>query len=132
MKISAIIIFPSESSWGVIYVTFGNFLFIIGLCKLTRNINLRWRILLIAAIFIGSLAILLISDYINVRRNNVAPMIRISTLYLGSDDGDLLYYDTPFYDVIKCDVKNGKDFKIVKNKHYTNEDLYEYCSKKAS
>ncbi len=128
--ISAVIIFPSESSWGVIYITFGNFLFIMGICKLTRTMKLKWRLLLIAFIFLGSLAILLISDYINVRRNNVAPMIRISTLYLASDDGDLLYYDTPFYDVIRCGVKEDKNFDIVKNKKYTNEDLYEYCANK--
>ena len=30
----------------------------------------------------------------------------------------------PFYDVIKC----GDKFNIVKNKKYTHEELFEYCS----
>ena len=46
-------------------------------------------------------------------------------MYLGSDE-ELLYYDTPFYDVIKCNDK----FNIVKNKNYTHEELFDYCQTK--
>ena len=50
-------------------------------------------------------------------------MFRKTSMYLAGD-GELLYYDTPFYDVIKCNDK----FNIVKNKNYTHEELFEYCS----
>ena len=125
ISISAIMIFPSESSWGSIYSVFGVMLFVIGISKLTRNIKYQYRLLLILAIFVGALSILFVTDYINVKRNNEAPMFRETTTYLGSDF-DVLYYDTPFYDVIKCNDK----YNAVKNKNYTHEELFEYCAKK--
>ena len=125
ISMSAIMIFPSESSWGSIYSVFGVIIFLIGMSKLTRGIKYFKRLLLLLIIFLCTLGIFLITDYINVKRNNVAPMFRKTTTYLGSDGGDVLYYDALFYDVIKC----NNEFNIVKNKSYTNEELFEYCSK---
>ena len=125
ISMSAIMIFPSESSWGSIYSVFGVIIFLIGMSKLTRGIKYFKRLLLLLIIFLCTLGVFLITDYINVKRNNVAPMFRKTTTYLGSDDGDVLYYDALFYDVIKC----NNEFNIVKNKSYTNEELFEYCSK---
>ena len=125
ISMSAIMIFPSESSWGSIYSLFGVIIFLIGMSKLTRGIKYSKRLLLLLIIFLCTLGVFLITDYINVKRNNVAPMFRKTTTYLGSDDGDVLYYDALFYDVIKC----NNEFNIVKNKSYTNEELFEYCSK---
>jgi len=125
ISMSAIMIFPSESSWGSIYSVFGVVIFIIGISKLTNKIKLSERLLLILVIFLGSLGILFFTDYINVKRNNVAPMFREISMYLGGDE-EVLYYDTPFYDVIKCDDK----FNIVKNKKYTHEELFDYCLNK--
>ena len=123
ISLSAIMIFPSESSWGSIYSVFGVGIFIIGISKLTNKIKLSKRLLLILVIFLGSFGILFFTDYINVKRNNVAPMFRVTSMYLGGD-GEVLYYDTPSYDVIKCNNK----FSIVKNKNYTHEELFDYCS----
>ena len=122
IAMSAIMMFPSESSWGSIYSVFGVTIFIIGISKLTRGIKYSKRLLLVLSIFIGALAILFFTDYINVKRNNVAPMFRETSTYLGGDK-EVLYYDTPFYDVIKCNDK----FNVVKNKNYTHEELFEYC-----
>lgn len=124
ISMSAIMIFPSESSWGSIYSVFGTIIFIIGLAKLTRHIKYYKRLLLILITFLGTLGILFFTDYINVKRNNVAPMFRETVTYVGADDGAILYYDAPFYDVIKCNEK----FNIIKNKKYTHEELFEYCS----
>ena len=124
ISMSAIMIFPSESSWGSIYSVFGVIIFVIGISKLTNKIKWWKRLLLILIIFLGTLSILFFTDYINVKRNNVAPMYRETSTYLGGDE-ELLYYDTPFYDVIKCNDK----FNIVKNKNYTHEELFDYCSK---
>ena len=123
ISMSAIMIFPSESSWGSIYSVFGVLLFVIGISKLTNKMKMWNRLLLILLIFLGTLGILFFTDYINVKRNNVAPMFRETSMYLGGDE-ELLYYDTPFYDVIKCNEK----FNIVKNKNYTHEELFIYCS----
>ena len=126
IAMSAIMIFPSESSWGSIYSVFGVTIFIIGISKLAKHIKYSKRILLILAIFLGTLGILFFTDYINVKRNNVAPMFRETSTYVGSDNKDILYYDTLFYDVIKC----NDNFNIVKNKNYTHKELFDYCSNK--
>ena len=126
IAMSAIMIFPSESSWGSIYSVFGVTIFIIGISKLAKHIKYSKRILLILAIFLGTLGILFFTDYINVKRNNVAPMFRKTSTYVGSGNEDILYYDTPFYDVIKC----NDNFNIVKNKNYTHKELFDYCSNK--
>ena len=124
ISMSAIMIFPSESSWGSIYSVFGVIIFVIGISKLTSKMNIGKRLLLVLVIFLGSLSILLFTDYINVKRNNVAPMFRETSTYLGGDR-EVLYYDTLLYDVIKCNDK----FNIVKNKNYTHEELFDYCDK---
>lgn len=125
ITITAITIFPSESSWGSIYSVFGVTIFTIGISKLTRNMKYSIRLLLILIIFLGTLSILFITDYINVKLNNEAPMYRETVTYLGGDI-EVLYYDAPFYDVIKC----GDKYNIVKNKKYTHEDLFKYCDNK--
>ena len=121
--ISAIMIFPSESSWGSIYSVFGTMIFVIGISRFTKNLKLGYRLLLIFFIFLGILGMLFLTDYINVKRNNEAPMFRETTLFLGTEAGEILYYDTPFYDVIKC----GDNYKIIKNKKYTHEELFDFC-----
>ena len=125
ISMSAIMIFPSESSWGSIYSVFGVTIFITGISKITRSIKIKQRLILVFFIFVGTLDILLFTDYINVKRNNQAPMFRVTAAYYGSDAGEVLYYDTPFYDVIKCDEK----FHAVKNKDYSQDELIEYCIK---
>ena len=124
ISMSAIMIFPSESSWGSIYSVFGIIVFIIGISKLTKGIKYSKRLPLILVIFVCALGILFFTDYVNVKRNNVAPMFRGTTTYLGSEDREVIYFDTPFYDVIRC----GDKFNIVKNKNYEYEELFEYCS----
>ncbi len=53
-------------------------------------------------------------------------MFRETSTYIANDYGKVLYYDTPFYDVIKCNEK----YNIVKNKTYTHEELFDYCFNK--
>ena len=113
-----------KSSWGSVYSVFGVMIFVIGISKLTRTIKYYKRLLLILVIFIGTIGVLFFTDYINVKYNNEAPMFRETSTYVGSDFGNVLYYDTPFYDVIKCNDK----YNIVKNKKYTQEELFVYCS----
>ena len=123
--LSAIMIFPSESSWGSIYSVFGTIVFTIGISKLTRPLKYYKRLIIILSIYILTIGTLFFADYISVKRNNVAPMFRETSTYLGGDE-ELLYYDTPFYDVIKC----GDKYNVVKNKKYTHEELFDYCLNK--
>ena len=125
ISMSAIMIFKSESSWGSIYSVFGLVIFVIGISKLTNKMIMWKRLSLVLLIFIAALSILIFTDYINVKRNNVAPMFRETSTYLGGDE-EVMYYDSLFYDVIKCNDK----FNIVKNKNYTHEELFKYCLNK--
>jgi len=125
IAMSAVIMFPSESSWGSIYSVFGVMIFVIGVSKLTKKLKIGIRLLIIALLMFGSLGTIMLSDYMSVKEFNQAPMVRITTTYLGGDS-EVLYYDTPFYDVIKCNDK----FNIVKNKNYTHEELFAYCENK--
>ena len=122
ISLSAIMIFPSESSWGSIYSVFGVIIFLLGISKLTKGMKIFVRLPLLLIIFLSALGILLFTDYINVKKNNVAPMFRTSSTYLGGDE-EVLYYDTAFYDVIRCNDK----YSITKNEKYTHEELFEYC-----
>ena len=58
ISMSAIMIFPSESSWGSIYSVFGVIIFLIGMSKLTRGIKYSVRLPLLLIIFLGTLGIL--------------------------------------------------------------------------
>ena len=125
ITISAIMIFPSESSWGSIYSVFGSIVFVIGISKITSKMNYFKRLLIVFFVMIATFGIFIFTDYINVKNNNQAPMFRYTTTYLGDDTGDVLYYDAVLYDVIKCNDK----YNIVKNKKYTHEELFNYCEK---
>ena len=126
ISMSAVMMIKSESSWSSIYSVLGIIIFTIGISKILSKVKLIKRLILITIIFICSISILKFTDYINVKMNNEAPMFRLTALYLGSDDYDVLYYDTLFYDVIKC----GDKFNIVEDKNYTDEELFNYCEKK--
>ena len=124
ISISAIAIFPSESSWGSIYSVFGIVLFIIGISKLTNKMKMGKRLLLILVIFLGSIGILLFTDYFNVKYNNAAPRFRMSTAYFG----DVIIHDTPFYDVVLCEKDSKyKTYTIVKNGTVNMDNGFNYC-----
>lgn len=124
ISLSAIMIFPSESSWGSIYSVFGIIIFMIGIARMINTIKWHKRFLLIAIIFIETMGILLFTDYINVKTNDEAPMFRIKT----TTTGDVIYYDTLFYDVYRCNFDKDNEYWVVsKNNNPTIEDLINYC-----
>lgn len=124
ISLSAIMIFPSESSWGSIYSVFGIIVFMIGI---SRNINtIRWykKLLFLSIIFIGAMGTLLFTDYVNVKSNKEAPMFRLTT----TTTGKVIYYDTLFYDVYRCNFDEDNEYWVIeKNKKTTIEELINYC-----
>ncbi len=124
ISMSSIMIFPSESSWSSFYSVFGIIIFVIGISKLTNKMKYGKRLLLIFIIFIGTLGIMFLMDYINVKNNNSAPMFRGDTTYLEN----ITIYDTPFYDVVLCEKGTiYEQYNIVKNNKINFENVYEYC-----
>ena len=124
VSISAIMIFPSESSWGSVYSVFGIIIFMIGIAKILKSIKWYKRLFIMIVIFSVSMGILLFTDYINVKFNKEAPMFRTVTTTAGS----VIYYDTPFYDVYRCNFDEDDEYwTIEKNSKKTIRDLIEYC-----
>lgn len=126
LAITAMTIFPSESSWGSIYSVLGAIISLIGVSKFTKKLIYGKRLLCNFGYFILFISMLFILDYLSVVSIEQAP--RFSTYKITADN--TIYYDTPFYDVVRCN-KDSKDefFKILKNQNYDNNDIVKYCKK---
>lgn len=124
ISISAIMIFPSESSWGSIYSVLGIIVFMVGISRITNTIKWYKRLLFISIIFIGTMGVLLFTDYVNVKNNNEAPMFRLET----TTTGNVIYYDTLFYDVYRCNFDEDNEYWVIeKNNNPTIEESINYC-----
>ena len=129
ISISAIMIFPSESSWSSIYSVFGIMIFMIGIARILHGLKWYIRVCLITVIFIFSIGLLLFTDYINVKMKDQAPMVRYRTMYVS----DVIYYDTPFYDVFRCNFDKQNEYWVIEpNKKYTDIEVMNYCKDKSS
>lgn len=125
ISISAIMIFPSESSWGSIYSVFGIMIFMIGIARITHTIKWYKRLFLFFVVFFGAMGVLLFTDYMNVKLNNEAPMFRLVT----TTTGNVIYYDTLFYDVYRCNFDEDNEYwTIQKNNSPTIQELINYCN----
>lgn len=124
ISLSAIMIFPSESSWGSIYSVFGIMIFMIGIARITHAMKWYKHLLLLLIVFFGAMGILLFTDYVNVKRNNEAPMFRVKT----TTAGNVIYYDTLFYDVYRCNFNEENEYWVIsKNNNTTIKELINYC-----
>lgn len=124
ISLSAIMIFPSESSWGSIYSLFGIIVFMIGIARVINVVKWYIKLLLIIMIFVGAMIILLFTDYLNVKMNDEAPMFRLKT----TTTGNVIYYDTLFYDVYRCNFDEDNEYWVIeKNSKPTIEELINYC-----
>ena len=124
ISISAIMIFPSESSWGSIYSLFGIIIFMFGMVRIISVSKWYKKFLFLAIIFVGAFGTLLFTDYINVKNNKEAPMFRLTT----TTTGDVIYYDTLFYDIYRCNFDTENEYWIIeKNGKPSIENLIDYC-----
>lgn len=124
VSISALSMFKSESSWGAIFAVFGGLISTFGLFVLIRKLKLVKRIILSIAYFIVFILLMVFIDFLSVINIKQAPRFRISTMYIG----EVIYYDNLFYDVMRCDEDTkAETFNVVPNKHYTDEELFNYC-----
>ena len=124
ISVSAIAIFPSESSWGSIYSVFGAIVSLIGVSRFTRRLTHPKRLLCNFSYFLIFIALLVMIDYIGVVNIHQAP--RFSLVKVSGEN--IVYYDTPFYDVVRCNVdKYNETFKVIKNQKYDKENIDNYC-----
>ena len=124
ISISAIMIFPSESSWSSIYSVFGVLVFMVGISKMMKLFKWYIRLAFVSIVFILTMGLLLFTDYINVKTNDEAPMFRTTT----TTTGNVIYYDTLFYDVYRCNFDEDDEYWVIeKNSKPTINELINYC-----
>ena len=124
ISLSAIAIFPSESSWGAIYSVFGAIISLLGVSRFTKKLNHSKRLICNFGYFIIFIAVLFIIDYIGVINIHQAPRFSIVTV-----TGDnVIYYDTLFYDVVRCNVDSDNEtFTVIKNGKYDRDNIDAFC-----
>lgn len=121
------IIFPSKSNWGSVYSVLGAIISLIGVAKFTKRLSYEKRLICNFGYFILFVAMLFILDYVSIVSIKKAP--RFSTYKISEDT--VIYYDTPFYDVIRCNKDtNNEYYKVLKNQNYNNNDIVEHCKNK--
>jgi transcriptional regulator with XRE-family HTH domain len=124
ISITAVAIFPSESSWGSIYSVLGAIISLIGVSKFTKRLSFFKRLLCNFGYFLIFIALLIVIDYIGVVNIKQAPRFSLVTV----SGENVIYYDTPFYDVVRCDVnKDNEIFKVIKNQKYDKNNIDNYC-----
>ena len=103
---------------GVIFSTLGFF----ELVKSKSNLK---TLIYLVLFFIGYMATIMFLDYIGVSYNNRPPIFSVKTTTIDST----IYYDTLFYDVIRCH-KNSKEetYEIIKNQKYNDKIIMNYCN----
>ena len=124
ISITAVGIFPSESSWGSIYSVFGGIISLIGVSRFTKRLTYPKRLFCNFSYFLIFILLLMTIDYIGVINIHQAP--RFSLVKVTGEN--IIYYDTPFYDVIRCNVdKDNETFKVIKNQKYDRNNIDSYC-----
>ena len=124
ISITAIAIFPSESSWGSIYSVLGAIIFLIGVSRFTKRLSYPKRLISNFGYFFIFISVLMTIDYIGVVNIHQAP--RFSLVKVSGEN--IIYYDTLFYDVVRCNVnKDNETFKVIKNQKYDRDNIDNFC-----
>ncbi len=111
--ISALMVFPSESSWGSIYSVFGSVILVIGVWVMLRSRAVKRRVRILAAVgcILALFAAFTVSDYIAVEHFHQVPRFRYMTGY-DSEHPDQLVHKTLFFTAVQ------------ENPGEENEDVY--------
>ena len=124
IAVSAVAIFPSESSWGSIYSVFGAIISLIGVSRFTKKLTYPKRLFCNFSYFLVFVLVLMTIDYIGVVNIHQAP--RFSLVKVTGEN--VIYYDTLFYDVVRCNVdKDNETFRVIKNGKYDRDYIDNFC-----
>lgn len=124
ISFSGMLMFPSESSWGSHFALLGIIISTIGIGILFYKLKFYKKILMITGYVIVSLSLFFIIDYIGVVNIKQAP--RFSIVKVSGEN--VIYYDTLFYDVVRCNVDDeNEEYKIINNQKYDILSIDKYC-----
>ena len=118
IAITAMTIFPSESSWGSIYSVLGGIVSLIGISRFSKKLNYRKRLLINFGYFVLYVAMLFLIDYISVVNIKQAP--RFS--YLKETGDNMIIYKAPLYNVYRINRDTKNEYYIIDTKKIYTED----------
>ena len=100
--VSALSIFPSDSSWGSFYAVFGSVFLLAGIYFLIRQVVAQWGVRIL--IVLGCIGLLFgtfaLSDFIAVTQFDQVPRFRYETIY-DSRNSDEIVYKTIFFTAVQ-------------------------------
>ena len=124
VSLTAVAIFPSESNWSSIYSTCGLIISLIGFAKIVRKVSYTKRLLLNYGFFFLFATLLFTLDYLNVKLNDEPPMFSKETITIDTT----IYYDTPFYDVFRCNYNKYNEYWVIEsNSKHNDKSIRNYC-----
>lgn len=117
IAITALTVFPSESSWGSIYSVLGGIVSLIGVSRFSKKLNYAKRLLINFGYFILFIVMLFLIDYISVVNIKQAP--RFS--YLKETSDNMIIYKAPLYNVYRINKDTNNEYYIVDTKKIYTE-----------
>ena len=120
ISLTAMTIFPSDSSWGSIYSIIGCFISLVGINKLLKKLSSLKKIIISISYFILFLIALFTIDYISVVSLRQIP--RFCSI---KTSNDLVYVcENPFYNVYRINTNTPNEYIIVDTKkEYTMDTV---------
>lgn len=112
IAITAMTIFPSESSWGSIFSIFGAIVSLIGVSRFSKKLNYAKRLLINFGYFILVIVMLFLIDYLSVVNIKQAP--RFS--YLKEAGDNMIIYKAPLYNVYRINRDTKNEYYIIDTK----------------
>ena len=118
ITLTALSIFPSESSWNSIYSIIGVIISLMGFSRLLQKLKCLKRIILCISIFVILVSLLITIDFISVVNNNQPP--RFS--YLTETLDKMIVYNAPFYKVYRINTNTSNEYYIIDTKNEYSKD----------
>lgn len=113
LVICAFSICPPESSWSSIYSIIGLIVFVVGLFRELKMTGVIKKLLVSAGVFVVSLSIFFLIDYVGVTAHSRPPIYRYVTETCMSENDVMTVYHNPFYNVYRINVDTPNEYYII-------------------
>lgn len=117
--------FNPDSHFCSFSIVIGVMFSIVGFYKLIKFKSYFYNLFFLGLFFIGYMTMILFFDYLGVLHSKRPPIFstKITTI------NETIYYDTFFYDVVRCN-KNAlnETFQVIKNQEYNDEIIMNICN----
>lgn len=96
----------------------------IGFFELVKSKSYSKNLTFLIMFFVGYMITILLFDYIGVTYNKRPPIFSTSITTVD----DTIYYDTLFYDVVRCNKnKKNESFTVIPNQKHSDEIIMNMC-----